>query len=247
MNTNNYQRNSTGGIIVVNVRNSFKKQSTDSQLIILLTILLVCFWIIFDTLKFLWADDPVQKVILAPLGEEPFKLIMGLLLFTSVLVGLYIPQMISKKTNKMNLSIPNLFSYLLVPFAIIAGILFGVNEGPLNNIVSHFSMTAIGSILFVSMFVWVKSKPWKTGYKLLAVFSTLSIPIIMHSIHNQYANISYADNHQGFTYLVSIAKYLQGYTTLATQSAFTSFEFKIACIVLFLWIVIRIIYPLFSK
>jgi len=233
--------------MIPNVKEFFKNFTTDSQLLLHLTVSLVSFWIVFDTVKFLWADDPVQKVILAPLGEEPFKLIMGLLLFTSVLVGLYIPQMISTKTNKMNLSIAVLFSYLLIPFAIIAGILFGINEGPLNNTVSHFSMTAIGSILFVSMFVHVKSKPWKTVYKIFAVFSTFSIPMLMHSIHNQYANISYADNHQGFTYLVSIAKYLQNHTTLESQSAFTSFEFKIALIVLFTWILIKIVYPQLTK
>jgi hypothetical protein len=231
--------------MIPNVKEFFKNFTTDSQLLLHLTVSLVSFWIVFDTVKFLWADDPVQKVILAPLGEEPFKLIMGLLLFTSVLVGLYLPQLISTKTKKMNLSIATLFSYLFVPFAIIAGILFGITEGPLNNIVSHFSMTTIGSILFVSMFMIIKDKSWKNGYKILAVFSTLSIPMLMHSIHNQYANIGYADNHQGFTYLVSIAKYLQDHTVLVTQSAFTSFEFKIAFIVLFIWIIIRIICPLF--
>ena len=102
----------------------------------------------------------------------------------------------------------------------ISAIILGINEGPFNNIISHFASTTIAVILFVSAFNFVKKKQWKTIYKIISVFITLSIPMFLHSIYNQYANISVANNNQQFEYLVTIGRYLQNNTMLVNQAIF---------------------------
>jgi hypothetical protein len=202
----------------------------DTKLLVYIFLLLFIVWIIFDSIKYSWSDDPFQKVVLAPLGEEPFKLLLALMLCSAIVIGGYIPQVLSKriKKPKWKMNFIDLFSYSFVPFAIISAIIFGLTEGPINNILLHFSTTTIAAILLVIIYRKVKTKDWKFSYKLLAVFSTIGVPMFFHSISNQYANICVANNQPRFEYLVIIARFLENNTILTNQVIFTRALFLIA-------------------
>lgn len=205
-----------------------KTRSEDSKILHYLVLVLFFLWLIFDIIKWNWADDPIQKVILAPLGEEPFKMLIAFYFCYIVLLFIYI-----SKITKSNSS--QVVTKALVPFGMIAGIIFGLMEGPTNNIISHFSNTAIGSIIIVIIYDYVKNKPWNNWIRVMAIISSLLIPILMHSIHNQYSNIGFASNNSQFEYLVLIGSFLQHNTVLINQTAFTLFEFIVFILFFVFW------------
>ena len=195
--------------------------------------LLFIVWIIFDPIKFSWPDDPFQKVVLAPLGEEPFKLLLA---FLSCYVVLYLIRCSSKSISRsiahthnriIDLVFPTVFFYFFIPFSIISAVSFGIGEGSFQNIILHVSLSSLAAILVVVIFTKVKNKHWRPCYKLFSILSTISLPMILHSISNQYANISYADNHPEFGYLVVIGRYFKNHTFLNNQAMYTIVVFVI--------------------
>lgn len=108
------------------------------------------------------------------------------------------------------------------------------HEGPLYNIAPHFSTTTIGAILIIAIFQKVKDKKWKTPYEVLAIFSNIILPMLFHSISNQYTNIIYANNNPQFEYLVDIARFFESYSFYAGQ--YVIVLFVITCILLYIFI-----------
>jgi len=236
-------------VFFLKVKDKIRSLPEDTKLLVYTFLLLFIVWIIFDSIKFSWSDDPFQKVVLAPLGEEPFKLLLALMLCSGIVMGAYIPQVISKtiKKPKWKMNFIDLFSYSFVPFAIISAIIFGLTEGPINNILLHFSTTTIAAILLVPTYKKVKNKDWKFSYKLLAVFSTISVPMFFHSVSNQYANICVANNQPKFEYLVTIARFLENNTILTNQVIFTRALFFLSYVVLVICILKYVILPFVGK
>ena len=109
-----------------------KSLSKDNRILFYFFLFLLLIWLIFDSLKYTWPDDPFQKVILAPLGEEPFKILFALMICLFSSVGLYLPKkgIKNKKDIKEREKFLNIFYYTFIPFAILSGIIFGLNEGP---------------------------------------------------------------------------------------------------------------------
>ena len=217
----------------------------DSKLLVYFFILVFIIWVIFDPIKYSWANDPFQKVVLAPLGEEPFKFLLAFILCCSPFVGdrlLAVFSRVFKKPLKMRkkklriLRLSGSFPHGFVPFTIVSAIIFGISEGPMNNIILHFSMSSIGAILLVWTYQKVKNKNWKISHKVLAMFSTISIPMFLHSVSNQYSNISTANNKPEFGYLVTIARYLEDNTILSSQRQYVLVLFWIACFILIVYI-----------
>jgi len=212
------------------LRDWINSLSKDSLLLSYIFIFLFGIWIIFDSIKFSWADDPFQKVILAPLGEEPFKLLLAFVFCISFYAPIYLR---SRKTK--NMSLVRVFYYVFVPSSVLSAVLFGISEGPIGNILLHFSTTTIGAILLVTTYRKIKDKEWKTFYKLSLFISMLGIPMFFHSISNQYTNISAANNHPEFNYLVVIARFLRENTFLKNPLIFAIALFYLSCILLSIW------------
>jgi hypothetical protein len=211
------------------------KLSKDNNLLFYFFLLLLIIWVIFDSLKMIWSDDTFQKVILAPLGEESYKILAALLMSFFVYIGLNIPIKYAKNKDvkEKNNFLP-VFYYTFIPFAIVSGVLFGVGEGPIPNILLHFSTTTLAATSIILIFKRVNDKRWKIYYKVLAMFSSMIIPILFHSIQNQYANIGYANNHPEFDYLVVIGRYLQENTILFNQIRFAFVLFIIILVILYI-------------
>jgi len=169
-------------------------------------------------------------VVLAPLGEEPFKFLLAFILCCSLVVGGL------RKKKLRRIAFANAFIYGFIPFTIVASILFGISEGKINNAILHFSISSIGAILLVWTYQKVKDKNWKISHKVLAMFSTIGIPMFLHSVSNQYANISVANNKPEFEYLVTIARYLKDNTSLSGQPQYVLVLFWVACFVLIVYI-----------
>jgi hypothetical protein len=216
----------------------FKRLPEDVKLTIYFLILLIINWIVFDLIKYIWADDPFQKVILAPLAEEPFKLMLALVSVIYLYLLLRVLKK-SKKEYKFKSSFSDFLSYTLIPFAGLIGIWFGFNEGPLNNIIFHFSATTLAAILVITIFKNIKDKDWKTSWKLIILYISMILPMLFHSIQNQYSNIGYANSHPEFNYLVVIGRFLKNNTFLANQGTFALFLFGLTyvalCIFIFNW------------
>jgi len=208
----------------------FKNLPNDLKLLVYFFILVFITWVIFEPIKLSWSDDPFQKVVLAPLGEEPFKFLLALILCCSLVVGGF------GKKKLRRFAFTDAFIYGFVPFTIIAAILFGISEGKINNAILHFSISSIGAILLVWTYQKVKDKNWKISHKVLAMFSTIGIPMFLHSVSNQYANISVANNKPEFEYLVTIARYLKDNTPLSGQPQYVLVLFWVACFVLIVYI-----------
>ena len=179
------------------IKERYRSLSDDNKLLVSLIISLFIIWIIFDAIKFNWANDPFQKVILAPLGEEPFKLLLAFLLISVIPLENYFIRRYSKRRiastnqrrNKIkNLTFSTMFSYGFVPFSVVAAASFGFGEGSFRNIVLHISLSSLAAILFIVVYKMVRDKHWRLRFKLIAVLSTISIPMILHSISNQYSN-----------------------------------------------------------
>jgi len=235
------------------LKDRFASLSDDDRLLTYFCILLFIIWIIFDPIKYIWANDPFQKVILAPLAEEPFKLLLALLLCSAIIVGGHLPQIVFSITKKSinirrrplrNLSFSDVFLYGFVPFSIVTAVIFGNGEGPLTNIVLHVSMSSLGAVLIVTTYRIVKKMNWKIRYKLASMISMLSIPMLLHSVSNQYANIGVANHDPRYGYLVGIGRFLQDHTVLSSQAVYIQALFIIACEVLSIWIILNIVIPI---
>lgn len=206
----------------------FRKSSDDTRLLMYLIVVLFLIWVCFDSLKFTWVDDTIQKVVLAPLGEEPFKLLIAFGLCIDVYIFLWVSRI--KRT-----SFVYLFDKGFIIAGMLSGLLFGFIEGPLVNIISHFSMTSISSILLVMLFMGIREKPWRKPFKVLVLLLSLPISMFFHSIHNQYANIGYVVNHPQFDPLVMVGRFLQEHTMLSSLGLFVVFEFVVAVLFFCLW------------
>jgi ABC-type multidrug transport system permease subunit len=83
----------------------------------------------------------------------------------------------------------------------------------------------------------VKNRPWKTGYKLASMFVTISVPMFIHSLSNQFLNISYANQYPSFNYLVVIGRFLVDNNLIKNAFFFDLLVFCIAMILVFIWYV----------
>ena len=215
---------------------SLKNIQEDTKLTIYFFILITINWIIFDFIKYIWSDDPFQKVVLAPLAEEPFKIFLAL---TFVFYSYFLLKIIKRKRKEsaVKINFSEFLSYTLVPFASLMGIWFGFNEGPLNNIIFHFSSTTIAAILIITFFKKVKDKDWNITWKLIVIYFSMILPMLFHSIQNQYSNISYANNNPEFNNLVIVGRFLENNTFLANQGTFALFLFGLTYVILCIFII----------
>jgi hypothetical protein len=213
-----------------------KQLSKDNRILFYFFSFLIIFWIIFDGLKYSWSDDPFQKVVLAPLGEEPQKLLVSLLICLGILIGIYIPQFIVKNNEKVKQKIAfiTIFKYAFLPFAIFYALIFGFSEGLEYNVLLHFSTTTIAAILIIFIFFKVKDKKWRNLWKALAIFSGIIPSMIFHSISNQYTNLFYANNNPEFGYLVVIARFFESYSF--TAGYYVLVLFVMTCFLLYIFV-----------
>jgi len=221
--------------------------SDENKTLFYFFLILIVLWLIFDILKYSWSDDPFQKVVLAPVGEEAFKIVFSL--FPSFFLGYYfscLPQEISKK-SVIKFDFENIVLLSLIPFAIISGIVVGKNEGPMNNILLHFSTSTLAALLIFVFYRKIRTKDWTNLKKVIILFSSMLLPMFFHSLSNQYANLTVANNKPEFEYLVIIGRFLQDNTFLTTQSQFVLWFFISVYLGLFLWIIIYGIVPFLRK
>ena len=199
----------------------------ENKIIVYFIILLFIPFIIFLPLEFIWADDPFQKIILAPLGEEPFKLLIATFFSYSFFKAF-------KVFNK-NWSFYFNFLYTFVVFSMVTGFIFGFSEGYVGNILLHISSSSMGAILILYVYLKVKNKSWKNRYKIASMFVTLVIPMFIHSLSNQFLNISYANHYPSFNYLVIIGRFLSDNTFINNAFSFSILVFIIAILLVIIW------------
>ena len=77
-----------------------KPLSKDNKILFYFFLFLLVIWFIFDSLKYTWTDDPFQKVILAPLGEEPFKILLALMF---IIYSYFLLQFIIRFKKELNI------------------------------------------------------------------------------------------------------------------------------------------------
>jgi len=212
----------------IQIKNFFKSLSNDAKLIFYLFIFLWILLIIFFPIELIWKNDPFQKIILAPLGEEPLKLIAALVFWFAVFQSV-----IALKIKQWTISDSFLNHFAI--YAIIAGIALGLGEGPLGNIFLHSASSSIGAILILFIFLKVKNKPWKIGYKLTSIIITLSIPMFIHSLSNQFSNIYFVNVNPEYKYLVIIGRYLRDNTIITDSFRFDALMIVVAGILLIIW------------
>jgi hypothetical protein len=199
--------------------------SKDNKLILSFFIILIIQWIFFMFFEFSWANDTFQKVILAPLGEEPFKLFLA---FVLLLCGISF----SKSKNS---DLPINFLYCFVLFSVLSGLFFGLGEGSIGNIFLHIAASSIGAIFIILIYLKVKDRSWKTRYKLITMYLPIFISIFLHSLGNQFMNLSYVKNHPEFEYLVPIARFLVDNKIIADAYLYDKIMFVIALILIVIW------------
>lgn len=224
--------------------NKYRIISKNSKLLLSTFLLFFILWIVFDSIKFRWADDPFQKVVLAPLGEEPFKLTLTFIICFGIFMGSMIGNKLNKKPLK-GIDFFDIFSYTFVFFAILPAILLGYIEGGLNNIQLHFSFTLISAILIVIIYRWLKDKNLKLYHKLFSGLFAILPSMFLHSVANQYMNITSVTSKN--SYLVTVAKFLQTNTNLKDQTAFTNTLLTIALVILLAYLVKYLLVPLVLK
>ena len=212
----------------VKIKNYFKSVSNDAKLIFYLFIFLWILLIIFFPIKLFWKNDPFQKIILAPLGEEPLKLIAALIFWFAVFQSV-----IALKIKQWTIS--DSFLNHFVIYAIIVGIALGLGEGPLGNIFLHAASSSIGAILILFIFLKVKNKPWNIGYKLTSIIITLSIPMFIHSLSNQFSSIYFVNVNPEYKYLVIIGRYLHDNTSITDSFRFDALMIVSASLFITVW------------
>jgi len=232
----------------------FRNLSDDSRLLFGFYVFLFVIWVVFDTMKCTWADDPFQKVVLAPLGEESFKFLLAflLLLCGSVIASKYLPRIgvykKSYKTRQVNdFTFSSVFLYGFVPFSIVSAVVFGRSEGSFTNVVLHVSISSVGAVLIVFVYKLLRTKHWKMRYMLISMFSMVVVPMFLHSLANQYANICVANSKPEFEYLVVIARFLENHTWLSSQIIYVQVLFIIAYMFLAVWFMYIVVWPWSKK
>jgi hypothetical protein len=176
-------------------------------------------------LEFSRSDDTYQKVVLAPLGEEPFKLFLAFVLLLSPIIF----------NKSKDTELPKMFLFFFVIFSAISGLLFGEFEGYLGNVLLHIAASSIGATLITFSYLKVKDRSWKTRYKLAMMYIPMILPMFIHSLGNQFMNISYANSHPEFNYLVTIARFLVENTFINDGFLFSQIMFVIALILIVIW------------
>jgi len=172
-----------------------------------------------------FTTGPFQKVVIAPLGEEPLKLLYPFLVYYVIIRA--------RRRKKLRIDYKETFSKTFVYPSAIAGILFGSYEylggASLANIILHFSFTTIDAILIVLWFDKVRYPYKKAGSSLIAV------GIFLHSISNQYTNITSVN--KGNSYLVCVAKFLVKNTPLINQWDYARVIYLIALalVLIYFW------------
>lgn len=168
---------------------------------------------------------PFQKVVNAPIGEEPFKSILAFLIFTSFIN--------SRQKKQIPVDFSRTFSHTFVYLSALAGILFGAMEfvggSSAGNIFSHFSFSAIGAVLIVFWFERVRYTYKNAGFLLIGV------SMLLHSVSNQYANLTSVTEEN--SYLVAMADFLKNNTPLVSQWDYTQmiYYIAIALILIYFW------------
>ena len=187
-------------------------KSTEVKLYILLFISILIFLLEWVT------EGPVQKIVVAPIGEEALKLSSaGLLAY--VIYSILKIKRIEEKWSKLAAFLS--FVWISAIFSLIMGYTEYVGKGSLLNIYAHFSFTAIGAILVASWILTARGEHKKYGI----LFAWISI---LHSISNQYANFKSVTEEN--EYLVSIAKFLADHTPLTNQGVYIRHLFILAYI-----------------
>ena len=212
----------------VKIKNIYKSLSNDATLIFYLFIFLCVLLIIFFPLILIWKNDPFKKIILAPLVEEPLKLIYALTLWFAVFQSV---TALKIKQWKISDSFLNHFAI----YGVITGIAFGLGEGPLGNIFLHAASSLIGAIFILFIFLKVKNKPWTIGYKLTSIVISLSIPMFIHSLSNQFSSIYFVNVNPEFKYLVIIGRYLRDNTIITDSFRFDALMIVIAGYLIIIW------------
>jgi hypothetical protein len=212
----------------VKIKDYFQSLTMDATLIFYLFLFLCVVLIIFFPLILIWNNDPFKKIILAPLVEEPLKLIGALTIWFAVFQTVTALKM---KQWKISGSFLNHFAI----YGLIAGIALGLGEGPLGNIFLHAASSVIGAIFIVFIFLKVKNKPWKIGYKLTPIVLSLSIPMSIHSVSNQFSSVYFVNVHPEFKYLVIIGRYFVDNTIITDSFRFDSLMIVIATFLLIIW------------
>jgi len=193
------------------------------KIIIIYSIFFVSMIILFLPLELFVPDDPFQKVIIAPLGEEPLKFFAVIFLYL-------------KKRSQYD---PSDFGRSLIKISLLAGIAIGALEfilgfqnngvGAFRNLIGHTSYALLSAIPMYFCLIKVKYPAKYLG------FFSIAIGMFFHSIYNQYANISVVTKKN--SYLVFIAKFLEENTLLKTQWDFTILTSLIALVLVlfYLW------------
>jgi hypothetical protein len=226
--------------LISRIKSWIQEFSPNQKLLLYIILELLLFTVIFEYLVFTWSDNPVQKIVWAPLGEEPFKLLIAF--FFCFCVFLFF-----KISRIRQLDIAKIFIYCFIPLGMISGIYFGISEGPYNNIILHFSTSTIAAILFFLSYKLLLNKRWNPFYKLSIIFPTIILPMFFHSVANQYANIGFADNHCEFEPFVAIARILVTQTNLSHQVLFTHALFLLTYMVIIALIVKFIFLSLITR
>jgi hypothetical protein len=212
----------------VKIIDYFKSISDDAKLIFYLFIFLCVLFIIFFPLILTWTNDPFKKIILAPLVEEPLKLIYALTFWFAVFQSVT-----ALKIKQWKISDSFLDHFAI--YGVITGIAFGVGEGPLGNIFLHAASSLIGAIFILFIFLKVKNKPWTIGYKLTSIVLSLSIPMFIHSLSNQFSSIYFVNVNPEFNYLVIIGRYLRDNTIITDSFRFNALMIVVAGIIIIIW------------
>ena len=170
-----------------------------------------------------FTTGPFQKVVIAPLGEEPLKLLYPFLVYYAIIRA--------RRRKNLLINYKEIFSKTFVYPSAIIGILFGSYEylggASPANIILHFSFTTIDAVLIVLWFDKVRYPYKKAGFSLIAV------GIFLHSISNQYANITSVN--EGKSYLVCVAKFLIKNTPLINQWDYARVIYRIALALIFIY------------
>jgi len=215
----------------------------ETWILFLSLIFVSIFGLIVQQIKYNWADNPFQKIILAPLSEEPIKIMWAFIFILSVSLPLLIILYLFDKESIRDTYFSNIFRFGFVYASAFSGFLFGYFEflyqGGTNSPSLHFSLTTIAGILIVITYNILKN------YKKILSFFTLIVPMILHSIANQYTNFTSVKTDDA--YLIQIAKFLQNNTFLKDQTVYANTLLLLALVFLLIYSIKYVLIPWIYK
>jgi hypothetical protein len=221
------------------IKKIFTSVSFDSWILFFSLIIISILGFIIQQIKYGWADDPFQKIILAPLGEEPTKIAWAFLVLLGIAIPLTLMLNIFNKKPLKKVNFQNIFNFGFVYICAFGGFLFGyfefLHQGGVNSPSLHLSLTTIAGILIVITYKNLKH------FKKIFSFFTLIIPMVLHSIANQYMNFSSVGSND--KYLVIIAKFLRDNTFLKDQTIYASTLLLLALVFLFIYTIKYVFLP----